>query len=151
MRLVKALFVAAALLASSAAQAQGLPPVAAKVGKWEFRKGSDGFSGKASCLLTLAANPRVQLSDDALYISYRGIGGLRGYKLRLDEGPATDMILPTSLEEQTNMIEFTGAKFNRVMQAKRLRVQTVTYFDLKNEDIDLAGAAPLLARMRREC
>lgn len=151
MILVKAFSIVAALAITSPALSQGLPPVAAKAGKWEFRKGVDGFSGKASCLLTLAANPRVQLSEDALYISYRGVGGLKGYRLRLDDGPVSEMILPTSLEEQTNMIEFTGGKFSRVMQAKRLRVQTLTYFDLKNDDIDLAGAAPLLARMRREC
>lgn len=131
--------------------AQGIPPVIAKNAKWELRKGSDSFSGKATCLMTLIANRRVQLSDDSLDVSYRNIGGLKGYRVRLDEGAPSAMTLPTGLEEQTNIISFSGARFHTIMQAKRLRIQTLTYLDLKDDDIDLASAAPLFARMRREC
>lgn len=139
------------LLISSQANSQGIPPVIAQNSKWELRKGGDSFSGKTTCLMTLAANRRVQLSDDALYVSYRNIGGLKGYRTRLDDNAPSEMTLPTSIEEQTHAISFTGARFQRIMQSKRLRIQTLTYLDLKDDDIDLASAAPLFARMRREC
>lgn len=140
-----------AIAVAKPAFSQGIPPVVAKNAKWELRKGSDSFSGKATCLMTLIANRRVQISDDSLDVSYRNIGGLKGYRVRLDENPPSEMTLPTGLEEQTNIINFSGARFQRIMQAKRLRIQTLTYLDLKDDDIDLASAAPLFSRMKREC
>lgn len=151
MRRTIALSVFMALSVAAPAAAQGLPFVVAKNAKWELRKGSDSFSGKATCLMTLIANRRVQLSDDSLDVSYRNIGGLKGYRVRLDENAPSEMTLPTGLEEQTNIINFSGARFQKIMQAKRLRIQTLTYLDLKDDDIDLASAAPLFSRMRREC
>lgn len=151
MRPVIALSVFITIAAALPVSAQGLPPVVAKNAKWELRKGSDSFSGKTTCLMTLISNRRVQLSDDSLDVSYRNIGGLKGYRVRLDENAPSEMTLPTGLEEQTNIINFSGARFNRIMQAKRLRIQTLTYLDLKDDDIDLASAAQLFARMRKEC
>ncbi|MET4804591.1 hypothetical protein [Bradyrhizobium sp. LB11.1] len=141
--------------------AQKLPPtpstakgkdVAAIDGGWELRVIKDGFSSKTSCVISPTGKPWIQMSPGQLYISYHGRGGVEGFTVRMDEYPPEEMQLPTPIDKSIGMVHFKGSEFSRLMTANRLRVQTFTVLrELKNEDMNLAGAKRLYKKMPPEC
>jgi hypothetical protein len=94
----------------------------------------------------------VQMSNDDLYVSYRGRGGVQGFKYRFDEGPPSEMQIPSDIEKQIGAIKISGAAFQQLLRSSRLRIETLTLISgIANEDINLTGARPLYTRMLREC
>jgi hypothetical protein len=77
-------------------------------GIWELREGKDNFTDKSSCVILPPKQPNIQISDNSMYVSYRGRGGLKGYTLRVDDDPPGQMQLPSPIERDTAAITFMG-------------------------------------------
>ena len=117
-----------------------------------MRKLKDAMTDKIDCIISPTNNPNVQVSKSDLYISYRGRGGVGGFTYRIDDNPVSAMQLPTDQDKQVGFVHISGAVFNQVLTASRLRVQTVTLLSaLVNEDLQLAGMRRLYAKMQQEC
>jgi hypothetical protein len=134
------LIVACADMAS--AQTIGDMKTVARDGEWELRQSKDTFSDKDSCVLMPSKRPHIQITSNSLYISYRGRGGVKGYTVRVDDEPPSQMQLPSDIEQGIQALGFQGKAFEQVLEAKRIRVQY---------DINIAGAKRLLARLRTLC
>jgi hypothetical protein len=147
-----ACWLAIVTIETAAAQKIGDLKVVAREGAWELRYGKDNFSDKTTCVIVLSSDAAIQVSPGSFYINYRGRGGLDGFRYRLDDAPESGMQLPTRIQKQTSMIIFEGITFERILNATRLRVQTLTLVaGLKNEDINLRGLASLYQRMDEFC
>jgi hypothetical protein len=119
---------------------------------WELRVLKDGFRSKISCVISPTGKPWIQMSPNQLYISYQGRGGVEGFTIRMDEYPPEEMRLPSPIDKSIGAVHFKDTEFSRLMTASRLRVQTFTVLrELKNEDMDLAGAKRLYKKMPPEC
>jgi hypothetical protein len=78
-------------------------------------------------------------------ISFRGRGGIKGYKLRFDDNPASGLQLATPIEQQVGAVIWEDQDFYRILQARRLRFQGLTVLGgLVNEDIDLSGLSNVI-------
>jgi len=121
-------------------------------GGWQLRRSKDAMTDKTSCILSPVGKPYVQISVGNLYIGYRGRGGVQGFRYRLDDGPISEMQLPTPIEKQIGAVRISGEVFNQVLRASRLRVEVLTLVSgLQNEDLAVSGMRRLYAKMRQEC
>jgi hypothetical protein len=121
-------------------------------GGWAMRKSKDAMTDKVDCIISPANNPSVQVSQSDLYISYKGRDGVQGFTHRIDDGSSSPMQLPTEIERQVGLVHISGAAFNQILTASRLRVETVTLVaGLGNEDLQLTGMRRLYARMPGFC
>jgi hypothetical protein len=121
-------------------------------GGWQLRRIKDAMTDETTCILSPVGKPYVQISVRDLYISYRTRGGVQGFQYRLDDGPISDMEIPTDTEKQIGFVHISGDAFNRVLRASRLRVQVVTLISgLQTEDLAVSGMRSLYAKMQREC
>lgn len=128
-----------------------LQPAVAVAG-WTLQKKASNFSGEVDCYLSPRGKPHVQISKDVMYVSYRGRGGVQGFRFRLDDEPISDMRLPTPIDQQIGAVRVDGVDFNGILNAQRLRLQVLTLIaGIAEEDIRLSGIAEQYARMRREC
>jgi hypothetical protein len=125
--------------------------VIAKSDSWELRQEQDSFSGKAECVIVEIGNYDVQISKGFLFIVYKGRGGVRSYRYRIDDGQPSKTILPSEVEQQIATVVLKDRAFLNILNAKRLRVQTETYFDVKQEDINLSGLRDLYSKMLVSC
>lgn len=123
-----------------------------KDGVWELSRRKDTMTDKLSCTIFAVGKPYVQISARDLYISYSGRGGVNGFQYRIDDQPATGMQLPTDIEKQIGAVHLSGAAFQQILRARRLRVSTLTLVaGIKEEDLALDGVARLHERLMREC
>jgi hypothetical protein len=127
-------------------------PLAASEGKWELRVGKDKFSDENNCVTIPKGNPRVQVNLGKLFVSYRGRGGVQSYRIRLDDGPPSALRLASSIERKAGHILLGGGVFERILMARRLRVQALTTRSgVVVDDLDLSGMAALYKRMQSIC
>jgi hypothetical protein len=133
--------------ASASAIAQGLSkaPVIATEANWKVLQTKDAMTDKVSCAAIYKDNYRIQLSPGALYISYKGRGGVSSYRLRIDEAPATAIRLASKAEEDLSTIILRD-DLPKIKAAKRLRVSVFTVLkEVISEDLDLNGIAAAYA------
>ena len=145
------LFVSAFAAAHTVAAA-GLAnePVVFRSGKWEVRRGQDAMTDQISCTGIHSSGPRVQLSDRGFYVGIQG--GVRGVTVRYDNDPPQQMRLATEMEKKVRAVIFDGADFDRVQNAKRVRIQVMTVLDqVAESDIDLTGIDQALQNIRSGC
>jgi hypothetical protein len=130
----------------SGAQGQGLGKKVGQQGGWTIYRSQDAMTDQISCVATYKKDLSVQLSTDNLGFNLNGKGGVSGYTYRLDDTPATEMLLPSKIEGQAGVVILGKEKFSQVMQAKRLRMQVLTVLSsMVNYDIDLKESAAVIA------
>jgi len=111
-------------------------------GNWIVLRTKDPMTDKASCVAIYRGNYGVQLTDKSFYISYRRRGGVSSYRVRFDDGPASQMLLASDTERQISAIGLSPAEFRLLLAAKRLRVSTFTALGtVVDDDLDLEGIA----------
>jgi hypothetical protein len=115
-------------------------------GNWDLRRSIDNMTDKVRCLATYKGNNRIQLSDDILYISVSG--GPKGFEYRLDDEAKSGMVLVSDTLREVGAISFEGGLLDRLVKSRRLRVQVVTYLDVKEYDLDLNGIYPAYGALR---
>jgi cell division protein FtsN len=128
--------------------------VIASDGDWLLRKDTDSFNDEVSCVIIYAKppGPAIQVSPGSLYISYQGRGGLKAYRYRIDDGPASKLQLPTEVQKQMDVAEISGRAFDAIIASKRLRVEALTYVaGIVREDMNLVGLSALYEKMRTAC
>ena len=120
-------------------------------GGWQLRRNKDAMTDKTSCILSPVGKPHVQISVGDLYISYRGRGGVSAFSYRMDDGPASQLQLPTEIDKQIGFVHISGDAFNSILRASRLRVQVLTVLsNLLNEDLALSGMRSYMQE-QQEC
>jgi hypothetical protein len=111
---------------SVAAIAQSLSkaPVIATEANWKLLQIKDGMTDKVSCVAIYKGNHDIQLSPGALYISYRGRGGVASYSIRIDDAPAGKLRLASKTEENLSTIiiekELPKSLFGKFLNDKNL-------------------------------
>ena len=126
--------------------------VVATRGIWELRHVKDEFTDEKSCVIVVIANYDIRVSTSRLFINYSTHGGAQGYQFRIDDGPVSGMQLPSEVDRRMGVIELEGRTFDKLLRAKRLRVQTLTLISgLENADINLVGLAELYLDMQKLC
>ena len=148
-------FDAAPPKAPTAAPAKSAPKAdrnTTAVGGWQLQRSKNAMTDKTDCILVPVGKPHVQITVGDLYISYRGRGGVQGFRYRLDDEPVSQMQLPTEIDKQIGAVHISGDTFNRILQASRLRVEVLTLISgVQNEDLAVAGVRGLYTKMQREC
>src|SRR5262249_42144022 len=110
------------------------------VGRWAVYKSTDAMTDEIRCLATYGDRSEVQLYKDVLYISLKGRGGVNGFRLRFDDGVATDMQLPSKTDKSLSVISIRGGQFRRLTESQRLRAQILTVIGgVVDEDLNLTG------------
>lgn len=116
----------------------------AKAGRWVVYADVDPMSDKAQCTALFDDRADVQMTPNMFAISLRGRGGVEGYRLRLDDDPPSDIILPSEGEKAIGAMVIEGDALVDLMQAQRVRVQVLTVLgSLIDEDIDLSTAGEI--------
>ena len=113
-------------------------PVVFSSGKWSVRAYKDSIADRVVCTGLYETRFDIQLTAENFYISLRGRGGIRSYKLRFDDNPAEGLALPDSVERDVSILRITGSSFSQLLSARRVRVQILTLTSgIVDEDIDL--------------
>lgn len=109
-------------------------------GNWTVLRTKEAMTDKIDCLAIYRERRDIQLSREAFFVSFRGRGGLAGYRFRLDDATASQMHAATHIERDMAAIVLEKPIFMRLIAAKRLRVSALTArHRLVEEDLDLAG------------
>lgn len=118
--------------------------VLAQVGGWKVERSLDAMTDAPSCVAHTDGF-RVQMTTDSLAVSYRGIGGVKGSTLRLDNDEPWDMRLPSDAERNISSIVLDGSEWSKIKQADRVRIRTLTVLStLVDDDIDLSNKDEIL-------
>jgi hypothetical protein len=143
---------ATAAPATPPAMAEKLPPgIAFKSAHWSVHQQLDAMTDKKRCTAIYNNAWKVQGSANSLYISFKGRGGVKGYKIRVDDLPADELQLATDSEKSISAVDLEP-KFERVYNAKRVRLEVVTILDsVLSEDIDLNGFRESVDYIRANC
>lgn len=119
---------------------------------WAVDETVDGMTDKKSCTALYNGAWTVQASINKFFISMRGRGGVKGYRLRFDDDQALEMRLATEAERKLSAVILSGGDFDRVYNGKRLRVSVFTVLsDVIVEDVDLTGLRDSLDYMQANC
>lgn len=118
------------------------------VGSWYIHSKSDAMTDELSCVAYFKDEPQIQLTPDSLAVTYRGRGGIEGYRLRFDDQEASGLLLPSSVERRIGAIILRDNVFERIRSSRRLRIQGVTLISgMANDDIDLTDAGTAISKM----
>ena len=109
-------------------------------GEWSVRRGKDSMTDKPSCTGLFRNRYDIQLNEKAFFLSLKGRGGVDVYTLRFDDEPPLEMRGASDIEKSMGTMVLSGADFNKLLDAKRLRVRVSTILDsIVEEDINLTG------------
>ena len=109
-----------------------------KSGNWTVLRDQDPMSDKVVCTGIYQGDFKFQLTEHDFYV--RILGGVQSVRLRFDDEPAQALRLASEMEKKINAVDIKGADFERVLTAKRLRMQVGTLIRGLNEiDLDLIG------------
>jgi hypothetical protein len=142
-------FAAAAMVMCGTASAQGLGAPLQTIGGWTVHRSTDPMTDEPSCVATFGERGRVQLTHDSFAVSYRGRGGLSSYRIRLDDDPPWDLRLATRIDRDISAFVLEGRDFERIISARRIRIQTLTILNsVVDDDVDLSAVQEVLAVLR---
>ncbi len=98
------------------------------------------MTDKPSCTGLFRNRYDIQLNENAFFLSLKGRGGVDVYTLRFDDEPPLEMRGASDIEKSMGTMVLSGADFNKLLDAKRLRVRVSTILDsIVEEDINLTG------------
>jgi len=127
------------------AQSLSNAPVIAIEANWKVLQIKNALADKVSCVAIYKDNHDIQLSPGALYISYRGRGGVASYSIRVDDTPSSKPRVASKTEEDLSTI-IIEKELAKITTAKRLRVSGLTVLNTSiSEDLDLDGIAAAYA------
>lgn len=107
------------------------------------------MTDEVSCVAIYRDNMQVQLSADTFAIGLEGRGGVRGYKIRIDDKPAGDLQLATDIEQDISAALFQGRAFEELLEANRVRFQAITVLStLVDEDLDFSNVKAVIDVLR---
>jgi hypothetical protein len=132
---------------------KGTPPKGEvfKSGMWTVVQDTNPMNDKRTCTSIYKNAWTLQGSNDTLFLSLRGRGGVSAITMRIDEAQPLPMRLATESEKNISAANFQG-EFAQIYQAKRLRVQILTVLhSVVNEDVDLTGFKEATDYMRANC
>lgn len=120
---------------------------------WHVHQELDAMTDKKSCTALYRNEWKVQGTARALYLGYKGRGGVKFYTLRYDDEPAESQQSATSMERDISAIIIDSSySFDRIYNGKRLRAQVGTILgSLLVEDIDLGGFKEAVDYIRANC
>lgn len=120
-------------------------------GPWFVNESIDAMTDKRTCTALDKNAWTIQGVPSNLYVSLKGRGGVRAYKLRFDDEPADSMQLANDTEKEISVV-ILGYNFDRVAKAKRLRMEISTLVSgVIVEDIDLNGFNDAVSYMKEHC
>lgn len=132
----------ATALVTPASAAEGFGKKIGQTGRWTLYAEINSMTDQKDCTALFDDRIGVQLTHDSLAISLRGRGGIRAYRIRLDEAPARPLQLATDREKGVSAIFISDDLFSEAVGSKRLRVAAFTILSSTvEEDIDLSGIA----------
>ena len=107
-------------------------------GKWIVYSRVDGMTDEKSCVAEYDGN-NVQLTLHSFAVGFAGRGGIDFFNIRIDNDPPMGTMYPDATEKSMGFFILENPKtISRIMNAKRIRVQTVTLVNgIVNDDIDL--------------
>lgn len=127
------------------------PGEAFKSGNWIVNQKLDAMTDKKTCTALYRGEWAVQGTVDSFYIGLSGRGGVRAYKLRLDDAPPDDLRLASDLEKKISAADLSYS-FGRIYDAKRVRVQITTILNtVVVEDVDMSGFKEAVDFMKSNC
>jgi hypothetical protein len=143
-------------LAPKLPAAKRLPSTGIKSGNidngWVFTRRKDNFSDKQTCMISRVDKPYVEVTKGHLNISYSGRGGVRSFKYRLDDGPASATEIPHEIDQRIGVVHVYGPTFAEVLRSNRFRLQTLTLVNgISEEDFNTSGMIRLYASMISQC
>ncbi|MGE5268287.1 MAG: hypothetical protein ACM3JG_01300 [Thiohalocapsa sp.] len=127
----------AALTRAAAADVSG--PVVASYGNWDVHRTAAAITGHGECIATYRGRERVELYNNMLILQSSSWRNPRAFRYRIDELPATGFMTASDLVRRSRTIGFDGDAFNRLLRARRLRVEVVNLHDVLEFDLDLNG------------
>lgn len=96
------------------------------IGKWQLRKGVDGFTDQVDCVIVLDGDGNHQATNHIFYIHNQKKGRILGYRLRFDDQPPSNIRLASAIEAATNAIDLNWFDLGALKSAERLRVEILT-------------------------
>ena len=127
------------------------PGEAFKTGNWTVNQKLDAMTDKKTCTALYRGEWAVQGTADSFYIGLSGRGGVRAYKLRIDDSSPDELRLASDLEKKISAADLSYS-FGRIYDAKRVRVQITTILNsVVVEDIDMTGFKEAVDFMKSNC
>lgn len=118
---------------------------------WHVNQKLDAMTDKKSCTALYKNAWTVQGTEDNLYISLRGRGGVKAYTLRIDDEAPDPFQMATASEKDISAVDLKP-QFERIYNGKRVRVQIGTILgSILVEDIDLNGFKEAVDYIRANC
>jgi hypothetical protein len=121
-----------------------------QVGGWDVYRGLDRMTDKVTCSAVYRTDPRVQMSDDALYVGMAG--GIESITIRFGDQDPRKLRFPTEIERKIGAVMLEWGDFHEFQAFGRIRVQARTIAQgLQFRDVDAAGAREAVAHMKNGC
>ena len=112
------------------------------------------MSDKKSCAANYLPDLRVQIApDEGIAISMRGSGGVRFFRVRVNDDPAQqgmDMPKADMSDDVVAEPSLTSGIADGSVRRIRVEVQTLPN-EYKVIDVNLKDAAPVVRRLQQEC
>lgn len=124
-----------------------------KAGVWHVHQELDAMTDKKSCTALYRNDWKIQGTATAMYLGFKGRGGVKFYTLRYDDQPAESQQSATKMEKDISAVIIDSSNsFDRIYNGKRLRAQVGTILGaLIVEDIDLTGFKEAVDYIRANC
>jgi hypothetical protein len=115
-----------------------------KDSNWTTVKSVNSMTDAVSCAVSYNKDERVQATPDKLYIVRKGLGGVSGYRYRIDDEPASELSLASEIEKNLSVIIIPMS--THIEKATRIRVEGLSVLStLISLDIDVTGLDTALA------
>lgn len=115
-------------------------PVVFKSGKWGVKRNLDSMTDEVRCVALYNGRFDIQLSRQQFSVGAVGRGGVDGYQWRVDDAPATRMILANKIERATSHVMLEKPAVEKIVQGARFRILVMTLLGgMAEEDLDLTG------------
>jgi hypothetical protein len=120
------------------------------IGKWQLRKGVDGFTDQVACVIVLDGNGNYQATNHDFYIHNEKKGRLLSYRLRFDDQPPSITKTASAVESAANAVDISWFDLGALQSAARLRLEILTKPQRRDPilytlDLDVTGYAAIRA------
>jgi hypothetical protein len=127
------------------------PPKKFSSHAWVMDESTNAMTDKKECTALYKNEWTIQGTENNLYVSLKGRGGVSSYTVRIDDEPAKSMQLATQSEKGMSTI-ILQPYFESLYNATRLRIQVLTLLrGIVNEDIDMTGFKDAVDYIRNSC
>lgn len=109
-------------------------------GHWKVLRSLHAITDEPGCVAIYEDRFEIKLDENDLFVSLRGRGDVSSVALQFDDKPAKDSRPASELEKRDGTVNISGAEFEELLSAKRLkaRIRTTAGTTIE-EDLDLDG------------